>query len=241
VQRAVSTTLLHWLRILAALLILKVTITIILGYRDYFPPDFASDFLRGRQSYFAGAYQWAFYTHIVAGPITLLLGLFLVSEQFRRHAPRLHRAIGKAQITIVLFLLCPSGIWMAYYAATGAYAAAAFGALAIATGTCALFGWHNAVNLRFSVHRRWMWRCFLLLCSAVLLRLIGGLLTVTDIDVPWSYGAAAWLSWLMPLTAFELWEAGKRKLGRSGAVAEVYSPPSITALSSPAMEIIARR
>ena len=53
-------------------------------YPDYLPPDFSSDFLLGRQRYFHGAYQWAFYPHIAAGPVTLILGTLLVSATFRR-------------------------------------------------------------------------------------------------------------------------------------------------------------
>jgi hypothetical protein len=33
-----------------ALLILKVTATVVLGYRDYMPPNFAADFLQGREA-----------------------------------------------------------------------------------------------------------------------------------------------------------------------------------------------
>lgn len=51
------------------LLILKITLTVVMNYRDYLPPNFESGFLPGRDSYFFGAYQWAFYTHIAAGPL----------------------------------------------------------------------------------------------------------------------------------------------------------------------------
>src|SRR5690242_8020425 len=112
-QMSRSTKLQRVLTLLAGLLILKVTVSVVVGYRDYFPPNFASDFLRGRQSYFSGAYQWAFYTHIASGPVTLVLGLILISEQFRMQFPRWHQLLGKTQIVLVLFLLAPSGLWMA--------------------------------------------------------------------------------------------------------------------------------
>jgi hypothetical protein len=51
-----------------------VTAGVVLNYRDYFPPNFDSDFLRGREKYFSGSYQWAFYTHTAAGPVALVLG-----------------------------------------------------------------------------------------------------------------------------------------------------------------------
>ena len=227
--------------ILTGLLVLKVTFYVVLGYRDYFPPDFESDFLRGRQSYFSGAYQWAFYAHIATGPICLLLGLLLVSEQFRIRFRALHRAIGKAQVALVLLLLCPSGLWMAYYAETGAVAAIGFATLAIATGACALSGWQTAVSRRFAEHRRWMWRCFALLCSAVVLRLMGGLATVLNLEASWSYPLSAWASWLVPLTALELSLALNRTYRRVASSNTYQSHSTSAALSFPAIEMSARR
>ncbi|WP_428303992.1 DUF2306 domain-containing protein [Lacipirellula sp.] len=192
--------------LLASLLIVKVTIGVVLNYGDYFPVSFRADFLLGRASYFFGAYSWAFYAHIVTGPVTLLLGLLLVSEWFRRRWPRWHRRLGKLQIALVTLVLAPSGAWMAWYAQSGAVAGAGFFALAIATGASALLGWSAAVRRDFAAHRRWMWRCFLLLCSAVTLRLVGGLAVVAKFDQGWIYPATAWLSWLVPLAAFEVVE-----------------------------------
>jgi hypothetical protein len=226
---------------LAGALIVKVTVNVMLAYRDYFPPNFESDFLRGREPYFSGVYQWAFYSHIVCGPVALMLGLTLVSEQFRIRLPKWHRALGKTQIVLILLLLTPSGLWLAMYAETGVVAAIGFSGLATVTGLCTLLGWWSAVNRRFSEHRRWMWRCFLLLCSAVILRLIGGLATVTGVGGNWSYPLAAWASWLVPLAAFEVSLAIHRQLRLSCPIREAQSVSSGTALSLPAMEISARR
>lgn len=195
--------------LVAALLVVKVTLSIVLGYRDYLPPNFRADFLLGRQSYFYGPYAWAFYAHILAGPVTLLLGLVLVSERFRRRWPRWHRRLGKLQIALVALVLAPSGAWMAWYAQSGMIAGAGFFALAVTTGASALLGWRAAVRREFAVHRRWMWRCFLLLCSAVTLRLVGGLAVVAEFDQGWIYPATAWLSWLVPLAAFEVVEIAR--------------------------------
>jgi len=60
-----------------------------------------------------------------------------------------------------------------------------------------------AVARRFDVHRRWMWRTYLLLCSAVVIRMIGGLATVTQFDALWLYPLSCWVSWLPPLVIFE--------------------------------------
>jgi len=59
-------------------LILKVTAVVVMNYRDYLPPNFESDFLQDRSAYFWDGYHWAFYTHIVAGPWTLIAGMVLL-------------------------------------------------------------------------------------------------------------------------------------------------------------------
>jgi len=220
-----SLTLGRFVAFTAALLALKVTLSIVLEYRDYFPPNFHSDFLIGRQSYFFGPYRWAFYAHIVAGPVALLAGLALVSERFRRRWPTVHRSLGKLQIAMVTLVVAPSGAWMAWYAQSGGVAGWGFFLLAIGAAGCAVMGWRSAAGRRFAEHRRWMWRCFLLLCSAVVVRLIGGLATVTGVDADWVYPLTAWVSWLGPLAAFEIAEAvawRSPKLAAAIEVQEVY-------------------
>lgn len=186
---------------LACLLVCRTTVSVLLTFRDYFPPDFRSDFLLGRDSYFFGPYQWAFYAHIISGPFALMAGLLLLSDSLRCRFPKWHRCLGRMQIVCVLVLVAPSGLWMAAYAATGAVAAAGFATLALATGFCAARGWRAAVRRRFDQHRCWMLRCFALLCSAVVLRVIGGLSDVLHWE--WTYPLAAWLSWLLPLSYLE--------------------------------------
>src|SRR5688572_25067520 len=89
--------LLPVLRWVSVLLILKVTVSIVLGYRNYFPANFEADFLRGREAYFFGPYRAAFYAHIASGPVALLLGLVLISQRFRTRFTSGHRALGKVQ------------------------------------------------------------------------------------------------------------------------------------------------
>jgi hypothetical protein len=194
------------LTLLAGVLIIKVTASVVSNYSDYFPPNFTSDFLHGREDHFFGPYQGAFYTHILSGPVALMLGLILIGERSRARFPRFHRYLGRVQAACVLLLVTPSGLAMAYHAAAGPIAALGLAALAIATAVCVSFGAHAAVRRRFADHRRWMWRCYLLLCAAVVIRLLGGLATVTGVVAPWVDPLATWLSWLGPLAAFEVRE-----------------------------------
>ena len=199
-----TTTLQRILTLLVCMLICKIVAGVFLSYRDYMPPNFESDFLQGRAHYFFGSYQWAFYTHITSGPCSLMLGMILLSEQFRRRFTKWHRSLGRIQVANVLLLVTPSGLWMAWYTATGTVAGIGFALLAILTGTCVALGWRAAVKRRFQVHRRWMWRCFLLLCSAVVLRLVAGIGTVLGVQSMWFDPVASWMSWLVPLGTFEV-------------------------------------
>ncbi|HUQ72631.1 MAG TPA: DUF2306 domain-containing protein [Planctomycetaceae bacterium] len=194
---------------LAGLVIIKVTVAVVYGYRNYFPPNFDADFLRGREDHFFGPYQAAFYAHIASGPCALILGTILISERFRLRFPRWHRCIGRIQIALVLLLVAPSGLWMAWYAAAGPVAAAGFAVLAVLTGTTVAMGWRAAVQRRFPVHRRWMMRCYLLLCSAVTLRVTVGLATVLGVDWMWFDPVVSWASWLVPLGVYEWLQVGR--------------------------------
>jgi hypothetical protein len=202
-QKSSASALSRILTILAAVLIWKVTLSVVFDYWDYVPPDFQTDFLRGRESYFWSAYAWAFYAHLISGPPSLILGTILVSHRFRRAVPQWHRRLGHVEAACVLLLVAPSGLWMAYYAETGAIAAAGLGSLAIATAACVCLGWRSAVRRRIASHRRWMWRTFVLLCSAVVIRLIGGLATVIHFEAAWLYPLSTWASWLAPLLIYE--------------------------------------
>jgi hypothetical protein len=207
------------LTIAALLLIGKVTLSVVVGYGRYLPPDFAAESLLGREAYFWGAYSWAFYAHLAAGPITLLLGTLLFSSRFRQIAPAWHRRLGRVQAALVLLLLVPSGLWMAWYAMTGTAAAWGLGTLAAATGVCITLGWRAAVQRRFADHEQWMWRTYLLLCSAVVIRLLGGLATVAGFDELWFYPFSVWTSWAVPLAVYETIRiAGKRSSTMSSAV-----------------------
>lgn len=170
------------LKLLTCVLVLRVTALVLKNYRGYFPPDFASDFLLGRESYFFGSYRWAFYTHIVFGPVVLVLGTLLISNSFRKRLPSWHRRLGRVQTAIVLFCVVPSGLWMAFYADAGVVAGTGFAVLSLATGGFAVLGFRAAIRRRFVQHRLWMWRCYLMLFSAVVLRLIGGIAIIGNLD-----------------------------------------------------------
>lgn len=209
-QRA--TQLASLLKVIAVILILKTLASVLLNYRNYIPPNFDNGFLLGRDRYFWHGYHWAFYLHLASGPSALILGLLLMSDRFRVQFPGWHRRLGRVQAINLLLFLVPSGFVMAFHAAQGPSAGLGFALLALATALSVSLGWRTALQRRFAPHRRWMQRCFILLCSAVLVRVNGGLGEIAGITSDWYYLQAAWTTWLVPLFIFELAVRGKNKL-----------------------------
>lgn len=187
-------------------LVLRVLVAILGNYPDYFPPNFESLFLQGREATFAGGYRVAFYVHICSAPGVLVSGLVLLSETVRRRFPGGHRVLGRVHAAVVLGLVLPSSLVMAQHAFGGWPAGVSFALLSVATAGCTLAGVVTARRRQFARHRRWMVRSFVLLCSAVVLRLISGAATVVGVESPeTAYIAAAWASWLVPLAAAEVY------------------------------------
>src|SRR5262245_43638349 len=203
----ILTTVLRWL---AVVLILRVLVAILANYPDYFPPDspaFNALFLQGREATFTGAYPPAFYVHIFSGPVVLFNGLILLSERVRRRYGGLHRFLGRVQVMVLLLFVLPSSVVMSRHAFGGWPAGLSFLLLSVATAGCAVVGVVHARGGRYDQHRRWMLRCYVLICSAVALRLISGAAGLLRVPSPEGvYIVAAWSSWLVPLAALEIAE-----------------------------------
>jgi uncharacterized membrane protein len=201
VRYRILTTVLRWL---AIVLILRVLVTILANYPDYFPPDFDSLFLQDREETFVGTYRPAFYVHIFSGPFVLLNGLILLSDYVRRHRAGLHRFLGRLQVVVLLVFVLPSSVVMSRHAFGGWPAGLSFLLLSVATAGCAIVGVVYARRRRFDRHRRWMLRGYVLICSAIALRLISGAAGLIGVQSPeGAYVIAAWSSWLLPLAAYE--------------------------------------
>jgi len=198
------TTVLRWL---AVVLILRVLAEILANYPDYFPPNFGSLFLQGREATFTGAYRVAFYVHIFSGPAVLFNGLILLSEYVRRRHGGWHRCLGRVQVVVLLLFVLPSSAVMSRHTFGGWPAALSFLLLSAATASCAIVGVVYARRRRYDRHRRWMLRSYVLICSAVALRLISGTAGLVGMPAPEpAYIFAAWSSWLFPLAVFEIVE-----------------------------------
>src|SRR5436305_12483938 len=107
---------------------------------------------------------------------------------------------------LLLFVL-PSSVAMSRHAFGGWPAGLSFLLLSAATASCGIIGVVHACRNRYDRHRRWMLRSYVLICSAVALRLISGAAGLVGVPSPeHAYLLAAWGSWLFPLAACEIVE-----------------------------------
>ena len=195
----------RWAKWAVCLLGAKVLVSILYEYRWYFPPDFEqSAFLIGRKASFAGVYKLAFYSHIVSGPLALVLAVFLMGSGARPGLNKWHRWCGRGQM-VLIGVLTVSGFIMARWAFAGTVGGVGFMCLAIVTATTATMAAYHAAGGRIHVHRIWATRCLLLLASPLLLRVASGLMIVTHMESQWTYWMNAWCSWLIPLCVYEFW------------------------------------
>lgn len=198
-----------WLRtiVLAALfaLGLKVLISILLEYPRYFPADFDATFLIGREKSFTPTYATAFYIHILTGPLAIVLSTLLMWSGGRARWLTWHRWAARSLMLLIFAALVPSGLWMAPQAFAGPFAGVGFATLSLLTALTAGMALRYARQKKFAIHQRWATRCYVLLVSPLLLRIVGGLLQVLQIESEWAYVMNAWLSWLVPLAAVEIY------------------------------------
>lgn len=203
---------LRWIALAAiGILFTKVLAEILYEYRFYFPTNFDSSFLIGRQSTFVGAYRVAFYAHIVSGPSAVLFGCLLILSGGRPRMRWVHRVFGRAQMAIVIGVIMPSGLVMVTQAYTGSIAAYGFVVHSLLTGACAVAAVWTVMQKRFQAHQVWATRCFVLLCGPLLLRVISGATIVMNIDNDWTYRITVWVSWLIPLAMYECWRGRSRR------------------------------
>lgn len=197
--------------VVAWVLVVKVFIGILYEYRWYFPADFSSEFLHGREATFHGLYRAAFYAHIIVAPLTLLAALFLLISgrrllQLKNRRPSvLHHWTGRLQGLLILFVVAPSGLIMALRAFGGMVATVGLAALSLATAASVILAIHSARRGQLLRHRGWAVRSSLLLASPLLLRLMSGVVLVTQLEPTRWYCINVWLSWLIPLGSYELW------------------------------------
>ena len=188
------------------------------GY--YFSADLEYGFLRDkREFFFSSGYFIAFYAHIVGAPVAFFAGTLQVSRTLRERWRRWHRWLGRVYCLSVLLAAAPGGLVMGFWAYGGLPSQLCFALLAGLTWFATVLGWRYGRLGNFYLHARWMIRSYLLIASAICLRVIHPVLSGFELHHELTYQLSVWASWLLPLSLFELsnWRALYVKHKRNAA------------------------
>lgn len=197
-------TVIRWL---LGIIVLLLVVSLSLNALSYFNFNFTYGFLRLKQAAIAtGWYLPAYYAHVLAAGLILVLGLFQLRTTISLRWRKLHRFLGKSYAYGILFFAAPGGLVMSFFINRGPWVLTSF----LIQSACWFLFTALAVRAvkkgNIEEHARWMWRSYALTFAAVTLRLYVFLFTSSyDMSAPQAYGIIAWLSWTINLVAVEIY------------------------------------
>jgi uncharacterized membrane protein len=148
-----------------------------------------------------------FYTHIIFGGITLLVGWSQFSSRLRRTRLSLHRNLGKTYVAAAL-LSGLAGIGIGTQATGGWAAALGFMSLGIFWVSTTFLAYRHIQAGRVTAHQKMMTYSYAACFGAVTLRLWMPFLIMLFGDFIQAYQVVAWLCWV-PNLGVAWWLVGK--------------------------------
>ncbi|MFK7770460.1 MAG: DUF2306 domain-containing protein [Mariniblastus sp.] len=134
---------------------------------------------------------WAGYAHIIGGSIALVLGGLQFSSRLRRRNLELHKLMGKAYVVCVLVSTLGAFVSLSFTQSPWP-AKSAFWLLATLWPIATLAGYPRGEKFDFHWHGRLMILSYSMTCVAISLRLLLGLLLVSEVDFRIAYPISAW-------------------------------------------------
>ena len=173
---------------------------------QYINPTFKEAFLLQKQHLSDNMiFRTGLVFHGISACIVLLFCSALVLLRIEKTKPTLHRLIGKLTLILIFFSVVPGGLILSYSASGGVLGKLLFFLLSIYTAYLGYDGLKKIKEKNIRQHQLIMTELLVILCSAIILRLL--LLLFYSMGI-WSwqtnYCLAAALSWLPTLFIFTL-------------------------------------
>lgn len=202
-MRAVGTVI-RWL---LGLIVVFLVVSLAFNALTYFNFNFHYGFLKLKQAAIAtGFYLPAYYSHVLAAGLILLLGLFQLRTNISLRWRRLHKFLGKCYVYGILFFAAPGGLVMSFFINRGPWVLISFILQSVCWFAFTALAIRAIKHGKVEEHGQWMWRSYALTFAAVTLRLYVFLFTSSyDMSAPEAYGVIAWLSWTINLFAVEIY------------------------------------
>lgn len=171
---------------------------------DYISPNFQEAFLI-HKPYLQDnhLFKIGLVCHGLSACIALLICSFLVLIRIENKQPKFHRLLGKFALILIFFSVVPGGLILSYYAGGGVLGKLLFFLLSIYTAYVAFDAYHQAKKKQFKLHQLIMTELLLLLCSALILRILLLVLFYCS-SLSWNtnYCIAIGISWLPTVIVF---------------------------------------
>ena len=194
-----------WLKSIAWIIFAFLAIAIGIYPLAYWFADMSNNLLATKSSTLLADSIWnfTFYTHILLGGISLLIGWTQFSKKMRTRWMNVHRRVGQGYIIAVL-LSGLSGLYVAQFATGGWIAKLGFTALAICWLVTTFMAYQSIRKKAIRQHEVWMIRSYALTFGAVTLRLWMPLFMIgLEMDFIDAYVIIAWLAWVPNLFVAE--------------------------------------
>lgn len=200
-------------KILLSMLILLLSALISYSSLKYLDSNFRGGYLSGRGSGSTELVRIALLLHAFSA--TCIMWMMTPSIFFRtvRSVRRFHIYTGRISVFTGLLFLIPTGVILSYFAMGGPEGKILFTALTLFSAVCLYFGFRTARLQDFSLHRIWMLRFYILLTSAIWLRIFMFIMIYRSGTMnEHQYLMCALMSWVPQIIVFEIYLQIKRGL-----------------------------
>lgn len=140
------------------------------------------------------AWRWSLVFHIGAGVVCLTAAVLQFFRGLTRRWPALHRTLGQIYAQSVLWVLCPTGAYLALYANGGFLGQSGFLMLGALTFWMTWRGVAEMAAGRTRAHARWMVRSFAMITTAITFRIYHLAFGYADLAPETNYLVSLWLS-----------------------------------------------
>jgi hypothetical protein len=134
------------------------------------------------------------YVHVGAGVPVLLIPVVSFLGKMFGVGLRVHRLIGLWYCRIGMFLVLPTGVYLAFYAKGGIGTQIGFLVQAILFGIFTWLGWQAANQGDFVKHRIWMTRGFAIMAAVLTFRVYHLVFFYLKVPYQDNYALSQWLS-----------------------------------------------
>ena len=135
----------------------------------------------------------AFYIHLPSGIICLLSPIILFTRRFIKRGLVLHQFVGKIYVWITLFVVCPTGMYLALYAKGGFVTQVGFMLQAILLAIFTYLGYTAVKRGDRSNHFHYMIRSYAVASVVLTFRILHILFFLWNVPYQDNYAISQWL------------------------------------------------